>query len=224
MLSYEAKIIEALRRSNGNLSTQELTRKAGLPKTAVIKYLATFKMSGKADFEDVGSSRLWRLITPVKSETTAGNEELDKVLKKFMEDADLTGFAVVNREGSPLSAILPKNIAPERLGTLPSLLFDVGVKSIELTDLKEFYRIIIEGSAGRVFARQEGKVLLIAFSKPDAMLGPMRLETEALAKKINEILNARESSDIQKQKPSRKSEPITSQNQKATSLQKSMQG
>ena len=64
-------------------------------------------MSGKADFEDVGSSRLWRLITPVKSETTAGNEELDKVLKKYMEDADLTGFAVVDHEGSPLSAILP---------------------------------------------------------------------------------------------------------------------
>jgi predicted regulator of Ras-like GTPase activity (Roadblock/LC7/MglB family) len=210
VLSYEAKIIEALRRSNGNLSTLELSRKAGLPKTAVIKYLATFKMSGKADFEDVGSSRLWRLITPLKNETVAGNEELDEVLKKYMEDADLTGFAVVDREGFPLSAILPKNIAPERLGNLASLLFEVGVKSIELTDFKEFQRIIIEGSAGRVFARQEGKVLLIAFSRPDAMLGPLRLETEALAIRINEILTTRENSEKSKRKLLEKNEPVIS--------------
>jgi len=200
-LSYEAKIIEALQKSDGNLSTLELTRKTGLPKTAVIKYLATFKMSGKADFEDVGSSRLWRLITPIKGETVAGKEELDKLLKQIIEDANLTGCAVVNREGFPMSAFLPRNIAPEKLGALATLLFDVGVKSIKLSDLKEFRRIIIEGSDGRIFARQEGKVLLIAFSKPDAMIGPLRLETESLAKRINEILNAREGSDVSRKTP-----------------------
>lgn len=194
MIGREARIIEALRKSTGSLSTLELTKKAGLPKTAVIKYLAAFRMAGKADFEEVGSSRLWRLISPAKKTGTqiVRKKELDEILKEFMENANLTGFAVVDQKGSPLSAVLPRNIAPERLGALVSLLFTVGIRSIELTDLKEFRRIVIEGKTGRLLAHREGKILLIAFSKPDTMLGPLRFETEALAKRINEILEARE--------------------------------
>lgn len=52
MANYEAKIIEALKKSDKGLSIPELTRKAGLSKTAVIKYLATFRMTGKADYRE----------------------------------------------------------------------------------------------------------------------------------------------------------------------------
>jgi hypothetical protein len=42
------------------------------------------------------------------------------------------------------------------------------------------------------------------------MLGPLRLETEALAKRINEILNTRENPEKSKRKPIEKSEPMIS--------------
>lgn len=115
-------------------------------------------------------------------------QKLEEILKEFMEDTQLTGFAVVDKEGSPLSAILPESIDPNNLGTLAALLFKVGIKSIELTDLEEFRRVIIEGSKGRVLAYKKGKVLLIAFSKPDESLGAIRMEMEEFAEKINEIL------------------------------------
>jgi len=201
--NYESKIIEILRKSDKGLSTLDLSRKSGLSKTAIIKYLATFRMAGKADFEEVGSSRLWRLLTPTKKgkkeekkkEEIPKNQDLDEILKEFIESAELTGFAIVDNEGSPLSAVLPKSIAPEQLGAFASLLFEVGIKSIELADLEEFRRIVVEGSKGRVLAYKEGKVLLIAFSKSDTMLGALKMETESLAKRINEILATREESE-----------------------------
>ena len=74
MPSYESKIIEALRKSDKSLSMLEVTRKTGLPKTFVIKYLATFRMAGKANFEEVGSARLWRLALPANGQTSEAQD------------------------------------------------------------------------------------------------------------------------------------------------------
>jgi len=111
-LSYEAKIVEALQKSDGKLSTK-LAKETGLTKTTLIKYLTSFKISGKADFEDVGTSRLWHLVAPTKVKPSAKKKELDEMLKKLIEYTNLLGCAVVDREGSILSAFLPHNVNQE---------------------------------------------------------------------------------------------------------------
>ncbi len=193
MTSYESRIIEALRKSGGNISTLDLVRRSGLSKTAVIKYLATFRMAGKADFQEVGTAKLWRLISS-QEENEAGeiidkSSRLNEIVKEFTENQELTGFAIVNREGSSLAAILPKNINSERLGALANLLFNVGIKCIELADIDQFRQILVEGSSRHILALNEEKVLLIAFSRTGDKLGSLKVEMEELARRINDILN-----------------------------------
>jgi len=192
--NYEARIIEALRRSDRSLSTLELAKNSGLSKSTVIKYLATFRMAGKADFEEIGSSRLWRLLMPAKEKgrseaTRPRKRELYMMLKKFVESTDLTGFALVDLEGYPLSTILPKAVLPGQSEMLASLLSTTGTRIVELAGLEEFQWIIIEGTKGRVFAYKKGGVVLVAFSRPETMIAPIRMEMEELAERIGRILS-----------------------------------
>jgi len=200
--NYEARIVEALKKSDRSLSTLELARKSGLSKTAVIKYLATFRMAGKADFEEMGSSRLWRLLTPAREkpeEPRPSSKEIDGMLKEFVESTGLTGFALANLKGYPLSAVLPKAVLPEQSETLASLLSTTGTGIIELAGFEEFQWIIIEGTKGMILAYKEGKVLLVAFSRPDTVIGPIRMEMKELAKKINRILDDQANSEKSKE-------------------------
>ncbi|MBS7614323.1 hypothetical protein KEJ18_01105 [Candidatus Bathyarchaeota archaeon] len=187
-MSYEAKIVEALRKSDGKLSTIELARETGLPKTTLIKYLTSFKMSGKADFEDVGVSRIWRLVTPTKVKSFVKKKELDKMLKKLVEDTNLSGCAVVDREGFVLSAFLPYNVTQEKLGYLANLLFEVNEKIAMFSGIQYLHRTIFEGSEETIFSRYSGNYVFIAFLKHNAMLWPLRQETESLIKRINGVL------------------------------------
>jgi len=186
-LSYEAKIVEALQKSDGKLSTK-LAKETGLTKTTLIKYLTSFKISGKVDFEDVGTSRLWHLVAPTKVKPYAKKNELDEMLKKLIENTNLLGCAIVDREGSILSTLLPHNVNQEKLGSLANLLFDVNEKIATFSDVKELHRTIIEGSEETIFSRYADNCLFIAFLKPDAMLWPLRRKAESLRKRINEVL------------------------------------
>jgi len=47
--------------------------------------------------------------------------------------------------------------------------------------------VILEGEKGRIVARSEGKVLLIAISGKDTPLGMVKLEIEEFAKKISQL-------------------------------------
>ena len=189
-MSYEDKIIEALKESEDGLSTLDVVRKTGISKTAAIKYLATFKMAGKADFVEAGPTRLWRLVTQKKTEKTSErSENLDALLKELTENAGLMGSAIVNEQGLVLAAVLPSNMDYDKLETLASILSRAGVRSIDLAGMDRFERMTVEGSKGRILAQSEDKMFLITFCKPDVMLGTVKLEMEEFSKRIREILS-----------------------------------
>lgn len=189
MSRYEKRIESVLREHKDGLTTVDVARKADISKTTAIKYLAAFRMAGKANFMEVGPAKLWRLVEKEeRKRSILRTKKLDAILEEFTKDADLVGSAIVDEEGLPLSAALPDNLTPDQLGVLSATLFQAGVKSIELADLERLKQIVVEGSRGRIVALNQGKVLLIAFCGPDKLLGPVKLEMEVFAGRLNEIL------------------------------------
>jgi hypothetical protein len=100
----------------------------------------------------------------------------------------LEGSAVLDSDGLMISADMPLEANPERMGSLISHLLRIGVKSMNMAKMDPLEEIIMEGGKGKIVTRNEGKVLLIAFCNPDTPLGTVKFEIGEFAKKINEIL------------------------------------
>ena len=193
MLSYyERKILEVLEKNKDGLTTVGVAEKANISKTTALKYLASLRASGRINYIEVGPAKLWRLTTlqgaDRKSIPVNKERKVRSVLKEFKEMAGLLGSAVMDNDGLTISADLPWNKRPEKIGSLISRLLQIGDKSAEAAKIGPLKEIILEGANGRIVARNEGNVLLIAFSDKEAALGMVKLEIEEFAQKIKDLL------------------------------------
>ena len=119
-----------------------------------------------------------------------GHEEAARyILKKFKEIAGLLGSAVVDIDGLPISADLPLNKRPEKLCSLVSRLLQVGERSLKAAGIGPLREMILEGDKGRIIARNEGKLLLIALTDKNSSLGILKIEIEEFARKIKDIVS-----------------------------------
>ena len=191
---YEKKILEVLEENNDGLTTVGVAEKANISKTTALKYLASLKAAGRIDYIEVGPAKLWRLTTLQK--TSNKNIPVNKerkvrlILKEFKEIAGLLGSAVVDNNGLTISADLPWNKRPEKIGSLISRLLQIGDRSAKAAKIDPLKEIILEGDNGRIVARNEGNVLLIAFSDRKASLGMVKIEIEEFAKRIKSLLES----------------------------------
>ena len=191
---YEKKILEVLEENNDGLTTVGVAEKANISKTTALKYLASLKAAGRIDYIEVGPAKLWRLTTLQK--TSNKNIPVNKerkvrlILKEFKEIAGLLGSAVVDNDGLTISADLPWNKRPEKIGSLISRLLQIGDRSAKAAKIDPLKEIILEGDNGRIVARNEGNVLLIAFSDRKASLGMVKIEIEEFAKRIKSLLES----------------------------------
>ncbi|MCD6325730.1 winged helix-turn-helix transcriptional regulator [Candidatus Bathyarchaeota archaeon] len=189
---YEKKILEVLEENKDGLTTVGIAEKANISKTTALKYLASLRAAGKIDYIEVGPAKLWRLTTlqgaDRKSIPVNKERKVRSVLKEFKEMAGLLGSAVMDNDGLTISADLPWNKRPEKIGSLISRLLQIGDKSAEAAKIGPLKEIILEGANGRIVARNEGNVLLIAFSDKEAALGMVKLEIEEFAQKIKDLL------------------------------------
>jgi len=189
---YEKKILEVLEKNKDGLTTVGVAEKAKISKTTALKYLASLKAAGEIDYIEVGPAKLWRL-TSSKEKTDREipvNKErkVRSILKEFKEIAGLLGSAVVDNDGLTISADLPWNKRPEKIGSLISRLLQIGERSAKVAKIDPLKEIILEGDNGRIIARNEGNVLLIAFSDREASLGMVKIEIEEFAKRIKDII------------------------------------
>jgi predicted regulator of Ras-like GTPase activity (Roadblock/LC7/MglB family) len=143
---------------------------------------------------EVGPAKLWRLTSPKKPNhagmTASRTEKIESALKEFKQKAGLEGSAVVDNDGLTILADLPWDLNPEKMGSLISRLLQIGSRSASMAGMDPLKAVMVEGEKGRIVARSEGNVLLIAFSGEDAPLGMVKLEIEEFAKRINEIVSA----------------------------------
>lgn len=189
---YEKRILEVLEENNDGLTTVGVAEKADISKTTALKYLASLKAAGKIDYIEVGPSKLWRLTAPhnARSKKVLANRarEIKLVLKEFKEMAGLLGSVVVDNDGLTISADIPWKKNPEKIGSLISRLLQLGGRVVKAVKIDPVREIIIEGDGGRIVARNDGNVLLIAFSDRETPLGMVKFETEEFAKRIRGLL------------------------------------
>jgi predicted regulator of Ras-like GTPase activity (Roadblock/LC7/MglB family) len=162
-------------------------------KITTLKYLASLRSAGTIDFIEVGPSKLWRHVpsqpTECKRLPASRTEKIESVLKEFKQAVGLEGSAVVDNDGLTISADLPGDIDPEKMGTMVSRLLQISARSASMARIEPIKALIIEGDKGRIVARNEGNVLVIAFCSPDTPLGMVKLELEEFANKINGIIS-----------------------------------
>ena len=189
---YEKRILEVLEENKDGLTTIGVAGKANISKTTALKYLASLKAAGKIDYIEVGPAKLWRLTalhdTGSKKVSTSKTKEIKLILKEFKEIAGLLGSVVVDNDGLTISADLPWNKNPGKVGSLISRLLQIGERSAKATKIGPVKEIMIEGDNGRIVARNEGNVLLIAFTDKETPLGMVKFETEEFAKRIKALL------------------------------------
>jgi len=189
---YERRILEVLEENKDGLTTIGVAEKANISKTTALKYLASLKAAGKIDYIEVGPAKLWRVTTlhetDSKKVSADKTKEIRLILKEFKEMAGLLGSAVVDNDGLTISADLPWKKNPEKIGSLISRLLQMGERSAKAANIDPVKEIIIEGDNGRIVARNEGNVLLIAFSNRETPLGMVKFETEEFAKRIKNLL------------------------------------
>jgi len=169
-----------------------VAEKADISKTTALKYLATLRAERRIDYIEVGPAKLWRLTPLEKAEkkhaSTSRTQKIESALKEFKESVGLEGSAVVDNDGLTISADLPGDVEPEKMGGLISRLLQISTESASMARMDSLKGIIIEGEKGRIVARNGGNVLLIAFCGLDTPLGTIKLEIEDFADRINEIL------------------------------------
>ena len=189
---YERRILQVLDQNKEGLTTTSVAEKAGISKTTALKYLASLRSAGTIDYIEVGPSKLWRRIQPRPAEqkrvSASRTEKIESALKEFRQVVGLEGSAVVDNDGLTISADLPSDIDPEKVGIMVSRLLQIGAKSASMVKINPIKALIVEGEKGRIIARNEGNVLVIAFSSLETPLGMVKLELEEFAKKINEII------------------------------------
>jgi len=190
---YEKRILEVLEKNKDGLTTIGISEKADISKTTTLKYLASLKAAGKIDYIEVGPAKLWRLTAHQRRDDkdipTNKEKKLRSILKEFKEITGLLGSAVVDNDGLTISADLPWNKNPEKIGSLISRLLQIGERSAKTAKIDPLKEIILEGENGRIVARNEGNVLLIAFSDKEASLGMIKNEIEEFAKRIKKLLS-----------------------------------
>lgn len=190
---YERRILQVLDQNKEGLTTVNVAEKASISKTTALKYLASLRSAGTIDFIEVGPSKLWRHIPPQPTERkrlpASRTEKIESVLKEFKQAVGLEGSAVVDNDGLTISADLPGDIDPEKMGTMVSRLLQISARSASMARIEPIKALIIEGEKGRIVARNEGNVLVIAFCSPDTPLGMVKLELEEFANKINGIIS-----------------------------------
>jgi len=188
---YEKRILRVLEQHKDGLTTVNVAQKADISKTTALKYLALLREAGKIDFIEVGPSKLWRLTEPGKAKykhvAPSRTRKIESVLKEFKQSTGLEGSAVVDNEGLTISADLPWDMNPEKIGTFISRILQIGAKPASMSGIDPLKSVILEGEKGRIVARSEGKVLLIAISGKDTPLGMVKLEIEEFAKKISQL-------------------------------------
>jgi predicted regulator of Ras-like GTPase activity (Roadblock/LC7/MglB family) len=168
---YERRILQVLEHNKEGLTTMGVAEKAGISKTTALKYLASLRSTDRIDFMEVGPAKLWRLTPPKQPKhaamTISRTEKIESVLKEFKRTAGLESSAVVDNDGLTISADLPWDLNPEKLGSLISRLLQIWSRSAGMAGMDPLKAIIVEGEKGRIVARSEGNVLLIAFSGQD---------------------------------------------------------
>ncbi len=122
-------------------------------------------------------------------------ELLENTLDELSHLSDIKAAAVVRRDGIVITHTLPDGIDPKIVAAMTAAI--VGTSEMATVQLAQgrFERAIVESDAGKLLSVGAGEeALLVALVYRDANLGLVLMGMEKAAHRVDEILNAGDTS------------------------------
>ncbi len=116
-------------------------------------------------------------------------EELKKVLGEFESTGNVTGSAVVRRDGLMVLSSLPEAVNSKAVAAMAAAIVGTGETASNELSMGQLNQLVVESKDGKLISVGAGtETILTALVKPKANMGLILMNMERSAKKIGRII------------------------------------
>jgi hypothetical protein len=117
-------------------------------------------------------------------------ERLAKTLRNLIDTSgDISGVAVVSRDGLIMAADLPANIEQARVGAVSAAILSLSGRSVDQLKRGDLQQTMVQGGDGNIVITYAGSnAVLVGLTGPNVNLGMVFLEVREAADAVAEIL------------------------------------
>ena len=116
-------------------------------------------------------------------------KELEDVLKNLRKIGDITGSAIVRRDGLLIASGLPTEVDAKAVSAMAAAIVGTSETSAKELGIGDFDEVIVNASKGQYACIGAGEeALLISLLRKEANIGLVLIEMEKAAKNIGRLL------------------------------------
>ena len=117
--------------------------------------------------------------------------ELTDLLRRLeATNSEITGSAIVSVQGLPICYALSREVNDGIVSAMSAAILSVSERAVEELARGDLKRILIEGNNGIIILSKAGEnAILCTLASPDASLGMVFLNIQAVSNKISELLD-----------------------------------
>ena len=119
----------------------------------------------------------------------AKEEDLKKILEDFESSGEVTGAAIVRRDGLMIISSLPEAINSKAVAAMTAAIVGTGETASKELGMGELNQVVVESGAGKLISVGAGpETILTALVRAKANMGLILMNMERSAKKIGRII------------------------------------
>jgi predicted regulator of Ras-like GTPase activity (Roadblock/LC7/MglB family) len=116
-------------------------------------------------------------------------EDLKKILDDFESSGDVTGAAIVRRDGLMIVSSLPEAVNSKAVAAMAAAIVGTGETASNELNIGTLNQVVVESGTGKLISVGAGSdAILTALIKPKANMGLILMNMERAAKKISRII------------------------------------
>jgi predicted regulator of Ras-like GTPase activity (Roadblock/LC7/MglB family) len=116
-------------------------------------------------------------------------EELKKVLEEFESSGDVTGSAVVRRDGLMIISSLPGAVNSKAVAAMTAAIVGTGETASNELSMGQLNQVVVEAGSGKLISIGAGSdAILTVLVKAKANMGLILMNMERSAKMISRII------------------------------------
>ena len=116
-------------------------------------------------------------------------EDLKKILDEFESTGDVTGSAVVRRDGLMIISNLPKDVNSKAVAAMAAAIVGTGETASKELNIGELNQVVVESASGKLISIGAGpNAIFTALVKAKANMGLILMNMERSAKKIGTVI------------------------------------
>ena len=116
-------------------------------------------------------------------------DQLKKLLEEFESSGNVTGSAIVRRDGLMVLSSLPEAVNSKAVAAMTAAIVGTGETASNELAMGKLTQIVVESDQGKLISIGAGpETILTALVKPKANMGLILMNMERSAKKIGRII------------------------------------